>query len=136
MKSQVSIEYLIIISFSLMVLVPIIIFIYDYHKTQKEEYYLFIASETVKKIGEAVDYVYLQGEPSKITIRVTIPQNLEEIKVLNKTIVFRVRAYGGISDIYYNSICEIFGYIPKEEGEYFLTIQAKERGVYINVSSG
>ncbi|MEM5815277.1 MAG: hypothetical protein QXD89_02205 [Candidatus Aenigmatarchaeota archaeon] len=135
MKQQISIEYLIIISFSLMVLTPIILFLYDYSSMQEEEYSLMLASESVKKIGEIVDYVYLQGEPSKITIKVTIPKNLEEIKFLNKTIIFKVKTYSGITDIYYNSISEIFGYIPKEEGEYFLTVQAKDKGVYINVSS-
>jgi len=134
MRAQLALEYLVIVSFSLMVLIPIILFLYDYSKFKKEEYSLFVASKAVERIGEVIDYICLQGEPAKLTLKLTIPPGLEEIKIVNKTIIFRAKTYSGITDIYYNSICNISGYIPKKEGEYSIIIQAKNKGVYIDVS--
>jgi len=113
MKLQIATEYLIIVSFTLMVLIPYILYIYSASQQYQEQSFLTIASESVKKIGEACDWIYLQGEPAKLTIKITIPRNVVNISFLNKTILWRVKTSADISDIYYNCLANVSGYLPK-----------------------
>ena len=135
MKLQIATEYLIIVSFSLMVLIPYVIYLYSASQQYQEQASLSIASENVKKIGEACDWVYLQGESAKLTLKIVIPKNVESISFLNKTIVWKVRTSAGLSDVYYNCLSNVTGNLPVKEGEYFVSVEAFSGGVKINVTS-
>jgi hypothetical protein len=135
MKLQIATEYLIIVSFALMVLTPYILYLYSASLQYQEQNSLTIASESVKKIGEACDWVYLQGEPAKLTLKILIPKNVENITFLNKTIVWRVRTSAGLSDVYYNCLANVTGYLPNREGEYLVSVEALRGGVNISVAS-
>jgi len=134
MKVQMATEYLIIVSFALMVLIPYILYIYSASQQYQEQSFLTIASQSVKKIGEACDWIYLQGEPAKLTIKITIPRNVVNISFLNKTILWKVKTSAGISDIYYNCLANVSGYLPSREGEYFVVVEAVRGGVNISVA--
>ena len=123
MKLQIATEYLIIVSFSLMVLIPYIIYLYSASQQYQEQASLSIASENVKKIGEACDWVYLQGEPAKLTLKIVIPKNVENIFFLNKTIVWKVRTSAGISDVYYNCLSNVTGNLPVKEGDILFQLK-------------
>jgi len=135
MKLQIATEYLIIVSFALMVLIPYILYLYSASLQYQEQNSLTIASESVKKIGEACDWVYLQGEPTKLTLKILIPKNVENITFLNKTIVWKVRTSAGVSDVYYNCLANVTGYLPNREGEYLVSVEALKGGVNISVAS-
>jgi hypothetical protein len=135
MKLQIATEYLIIVSFSLMILIPYILYLYSASQQYQEQTSLTIVSENVKKIGEACDWVYLQGEPAKLTLKIVIPKNVVNISFLNKTIVWKVRKSAGLSDIYYNCLSNVTGNLPVKEGEYFVSVEAFNGGVRINVIS-
>jgi len=135
MKLQIATEYLIIVSFALMVLIPYILYLYSASLQYQEQNSLTIASESVKKIGEACDWVYLQGEPAKLTLKILIPKNVENITFLNKTIVWKVRTSAGLSDVYYNCLANVSGYLPNREGEYLVSVEALKGGVKISVAS-
>ena len=135
MKLQIATEYLIIVSFALMVLIPYILYLYSASQQYQEQNSLIIASENVKKIGEACDWVYLQGEPAKLTLKILIPKNVESITFLNKTIVWKVKTSAGLSDVYYNCLANVTGYLPNREGEYLVSVEAFKGGVIISVAS-
>jgi hypothetical protein len=135
MKLQIATEYLIIVSFALMVLIPYILYLYSASQQYQEQNSLTIASENVKKIGEACDWVYLQGEPAKLTLKILIPKNVENITFLNKTIVWKVKTSAGLSDVYYNCLANVTGYLPNREGEYLVSVEALKGGVIISVAS-
>ena len=135
MKLQIATEYLIIVSFALMVLIPYILYLYSASLQYQEQNSLTISSESVKKIGEACDWVYLQGEPAKLTLKILIPKNVENITFLNKTIVWKVKTSAGLSDVYYNCLANVTGYLPNREGEYLVSVEALKGGVKISVAS-
>jgi len=135
MKLQIATEYLIIVSFTLMVLIPYILYLYSASQQYQEQSSLTIASESVRKIGEACDWVYLQGEPAKLTLKIVIPKNVENITFMKETIIWRVRSSSGVSDIYYNCLANITGYLPNVEGEYLISVEAIKGGVNISVAS-
>jgi hypothetical protein len=135
MKLQIATEYLIIVSFALMVLIPYILYLYSASLQYQEQNSLTIASESVKKIGEACDWVYLQGEPAKLTLKIVVPKNVENITFLNKTIVWKVKTSAGLSDVYYNCLANVTGSLPNREGEYLVSVEALKGGVKISVAS-
>lgn len=135
MKIQVALEYLIIISFALMVLIPYLLYLQNASQNLKEDNNLVIASNSLKKIGEMADWVFSQGEPARIEVLVQIPPNVEEISFNGKVMNWKVRTSAGLSDIYYISIANLTGNLPTKPGYYKILIQAIENGVNISVSS-
>jgi hypothetical protein len=100
-----------------------------------EENDLTIASNSVQKIGQISDWVYSQGKPAKTTILIQIPRNVEEISFNGKMMNWKIRTSSGTSDIYYISVANLTGNLPKNPGYYNVLIQAVENGVNISVSS-
>ncbi|MEM5836254.1 MAG: hypothetical protein QXR09_01385 [Candidatus Aenigmatarchaeota archaeon] len=134
MKAQVALEYLMIISFALMVLLPYALHLQTVSQNLREDNNLAIASNSLQKIGQAADWVFSQGEPAKITILVQIPANVEEISFAGKMMKWKVRTSAGLSEIYYISSANLTGSLPTTPGYYNLLIQAMGNGVKISVS--
>jgi hypothetical protein len=135
MKSQVATEYLIIVSFALMVLIPYILYLTNMSQSFSEDNTLTVASDSVQKIGQTADLVYSRGEPAKLTISVLIPSNVQEISFIgnnNKTMNWKVKTSSGVSDVYYNSVATLNGTIPTKPGYYDITVEATGSGVNIN----
>jgi hypothetical protein len=135
MKAQVAIEYLAIISFALMILIPYTLYLQSVSRNLSEENDLTIASNSVQKIGQTSDWIYSQGQPAKTTILVQIPKNVEEISFNGKMMNWKIRTSSGTSDIYYISVANLTGSLPKTPGYYNVLIQAIENGVNISVST-
>lgn len=135
MKSQVATEYLIIVSFVLMVLIPYILYLTNMSQSFSEDNTLTVASDSVQKIGQTADLVYSRGEPAKLKISILIPSNVEDISFIGKTMTWKVKTSSGVSDIYYNSVATLKGSLPKTPGYYNVIVEATDSEVNINVSS-
>ena len=136
MKAQIATEYLIIVSFALMVLIPYTLYLQNVSQSFTEDNNLIVASNSVQKIGQIADWVYYQGEPAKLRIVVSIPKNVENISFIDKTMNWKVRTGAGVSDIYYNSIANLTGNLPTVPGYYNVLVQAMGNKVNISVSTG
>ena len=132
MKSQVAVEYLIIVSVAFMILIPTILYLNQTFIGYSDDNKLSKASETVKKIGQTADWVYSQGPPAKQTIEIFIPKDLEEISLNNKTVLFKVRTSAGVSDVFYESVAPLNGTVPSNSGYYFVSLTAFQD--YVNIS--
>ena len=132
MKSQVAVEYLIIVSVAFMILIPTILYLNQTFIGYSDDNKLSKASETVKKIGQTADWVYSQGPPAKQTIEIFIPKDLEEISLNNKTVLFKVRTSAGVSDVFYESVAPLNGTLPFNNGYYFISLTAFQN--YVNIS--
>ena len=132
MKSQVAVEYLIIVSVAFMILIPTILYLNQSFIGYSDDNKLSKASETVKKIGQTADWVYSQGPPAKQTIEIFIPKDLEEISLNNKTVLFKVRTSAGVSDVFYESVAPLNGTLSSNSGYYFISLTAFQD--YVNIS--
>ena len=135
MKSQVAIEYLLIVSFGLMVLLPYSLYLHDLIRSVSESTRLSLAKASLEKLGESIDWVFSQGEPAKLIIHLYIPEGTEEIVFLNNTIVWKVKTSSGISELAYNSLANISGKLPTKSAYYPVEIRAIENGVEVSVWS-
>jgi uncharacterized protein (UPF0333 family) len=136
MKSQVATEYLIIVSFALMVLIPFILYLTNVSQNFSEDNTLTVASDSVQKIGQTADLVYSRGEPAKLTISILIPANVQEINFTNKTMTWKVRTSSGVSDVYYNSVANLTGNLSTTPGYYNVIVEAtvNATGRWVNIT--
>jgi len=132
MKSQVAVEYLIIVSLAFMILIPLILYLNQTFIGYNDDNKLSRADEAVKKIAHTADWVYSQGPPAKQTIEIFIPKDVEKISLDNKTIEFKVRTSAGVTDVFYETVAELNGALPSTSGYYFISLTAFQD--YVNIS--
>ncbi|HLC59628.1 MAG TPA: hypothetical protein VJH34_03830 [archaeon] len=134
MKAQSAIEYFIIISIGLMIIIPYLVYSNSLLLGYKDDSNVNAAKNAVNKLGQNADWVFSQGEPAKITTEVFIPDGLTAIQFINNTIIFKVRTSAGISDIFYTSTANITGLLSIASGYYSITLSAEDGNVRMSVS--
>jgi len=132
-KAQVALEYLVIISFGLMVLIPLAIYLRGSASNYSNDVNLILASQSLEKLGQAIDWVNLQGEPAKIKVKILIPNQVENISFLGRVMVWKVRTPAGVSDLYYVATANLTGSLPTLPGIYEVMVEAEEGGVRVYV---
>lgn len=130
MKAQSAVEYLIIVSVALLIIIPFLAYVNQSFSNYKENSKIIQAKNAVKKLGEAADFVYSQGPPAKLTMRICIPEGIQSVS-FNKHILFKIKTSAGISDIFYDTIGEIRGTIPIKSGCYYFSLIAHQTYVQI-----
>ncbi|MFT4307805.1 MAG: hypothetical protein ACMXYM_00345 [Candidatus Woesearchaeota archaeon] len=99
MRGQVSIEYVMIVGFSLLIIIPAIlagIGTSQLHEARITERQLERISFT---IVTTADELAFEGPPAKRTIRVYIPSGIESITTEQRTIVMRYNAGPGSREV-------------------------------------
>jgi len=129
---QVAFEYMIIVATVLVFLVPIWAYVSGIQMQAEAELSLSYAKNTAEQIADTAGLVYTQGPPAKVDMRVYIPSGVEDINIINRTVVLRVRTTAGVSDVFSISIAEMNGTIPTQEGTYIVTIEAMDGFVQIS----
>jgi hypothetical protein len=132
MKAQSAVEYLVIVGIGLIILTPILYYSNKSFQNYKEDSNILAAKTTVDKIGENVDWVYSQGYPSRVQIRVYIPENVESTSLVDRTVLIKMESTSGAKDVFYETIGDMQGSIPTKSGFYFLSLVAMDG--YVNVT--
>jgi hypothetical protein len=132
MKGQVAVEYLIIISVALMILTPLSLYVNQALRGYTDNTRISKAWTAVNKLGESADWVYSQGPPAKLTFKIYIPDGIEEASLNDKTFLFKIKTSSGTSDIFYTTVSDLDGYLPKKSGYYYVSLTAFSN--YVNVS--
>ncbi|MFH1506027.1 MAG: hypothetical protein ABIE94_03470 [archaeon] len=78
-KGQVSMEYLLIMGFAFLSVLPIIIIFFTQAQAFNQDVTLAQSDKIMAEIIDAADTVYYQGAPSATTIRVFVPQYVDSI---------------------------------------------------------
>ncbi len=95
LKGQSSMEYLLVVGFSMTFLVGIIAVAYSQSSTFSYD----VSNAHIQRVGatiiDSVDGVYAAGPPSKKTIKLYFPQNIKQVTIQNSTLVFLMSGDGG-----------------------------------------
>ena len=132
MKSQVSVEYLLIIGFVTLITIPLVFIFFKYTAETSNEIVNLQVNQIANKIVDAAESVYFLGEPSQITIRVSIPGHIVGVSLDNREVVFNVGSISGISEIVKVSSVDLTGDLPTTQGIYSITLKARSTGVEIS----
>ncbi len=130
-RAQISIEYLMIIGFVLVVLGALIVVYFNHQTSQSRQVSAEQADSLARDIVDAAEEVYYLGEPSKRTIRIFMPQGVDSVSISDNELVFYIRGTGGISEIERPSSVNISGSLSPSSGVRDIEITAGSNYVCI-----
>ncbi len=131
-KAQVAMEYLLIMAFIMIVIIPGIYLFYNYSEKSTEKLVYSQVEQIAHQIIDNAENVYYTGEPSFTTITVKMPENIKEISIQNnKELVFKIvdsdQVY--LSDV---NLSGEFGNTSWSAGLKKIKVQAFDN--YVNIS--
>jgi ABC-type glycerol-3-phosphate transport system permease component len=131
-RGQVSLEYLMLIGFVFIALVPAMLLAYNAYKDNQD----IIAIRQAKQASEAIiqesEAIYYLGPPSMSTIKVYVPGQIFEVVVDDFELTMRVRTSNGIDDVSTISRVNITGVVPSTQGSHIVTVSATGTQVIIS----
>ncbi|MEK6984686.1 MAG: hypothetical protein AABX33_08995 [Nanoarchaeota archaeon] len=133
LKSQISVEYMLIMGFVTIMTVPLIIIYFTYSSETNDSITSHQALQIARKIVDSSESVYYLGKPSQTTLKVNFPENIQSINLSNKEVVFKIKTKNGISDIVQVSAVNISGNLPNSQGIHMITVKAEDG--YVQLTS-
>jgi uncharacterized protein (UPF0333 family) len=131
-KSQVSLEYVVIVAFGILVAGMLWIYASSNIDSSRWEIQLSYAKNTVNQIASAADMVYLQGPPAKIYIYPNFPDNTAKTDISGNKITIQLSwVDGSLRNVSASSISNLNGSLSPAYGTHKILVQAV--GNFINI---
>lgn len=134
MKAQVGVEYLMIMGFVSLMVVPLVVIYFTSVQDSGDEINGRQALNIARKVADAAESVYYLGEPSQTTLKVMIPPNIQSAVVNNTEIMFRMKTKSGVSDLVQVSSVNLTGSLPSSNGMHTITVKAESGSVLVSYS--
>ncbi len=96
-RGQISLEYLIVVSFVVFAVIVILGVSLFYTSSAQDQIKLNQLYAFSSKVISSAESVYYAGEPSKITITAYLPNGVQNIQVISDSLVFTFVTSSGIS---------------------------------------
>ena len=93
-KGQVSLEFMLIVGFAMLLSIPLIYIFFKQSESLSSEISGTQVDKIASEIRDAADEVYYLGAPSRKTITVYLPREIEAISIYGNSIVFNVSSQG------------------------------------------
>ncbi|MEM4638125.1 MAG: hypothetical protein QXK76_03845 [Candidatus Woesearchaeota archaeon] len=130
-KSQISMEYVLIIAFSLLIAIPLTIIFFQYSQTYNDDVVLSQVNSVMDTILASAEEIYYLGEPSQKTITVYLPESVEEITFSNGYFSFKMNSGGNTYTLYRSANINFTGNMSRVAGARKITIKAVNNTVQI-----
>ncbi|MCD6464541.1 hypothetical protein J7L02_03410 [Candidatus Woesearchaeota archaeon] len=102
--AQVSMEYLIVVTVAIVLIIPGIYLFYVYTKFHEQAATSRSLYEIGSKIVSAASLVAANGEPARTTLEVELPKTFKQAFILNhEELVFQYDSYNGVSEVVFFS---------------------------------
>ena len=135
-SSQVSVEYMLIMGFVVIMTVPLLVLYYTYTQGASDEIITSQVNQISRKIVDAAESVYFLGIPSQTTIKVYMPKQIAGASIDKRELVLNVSTKGGISEIVMvssvNLTSDLNPPLPIKQGLYSINLNATAEGVRIS----
>ncbi len=107
-KAQSSLEYLLVVALTFMIIVPTAYLFYNYSKESGQE----ITDAQITKIGrgivDAAELIFYSGQGSKTVLELNVPENIDSALIIDgRELVFNVTTASGVSEIVFFSSVNI-----------------------------
>lgn len=133
-RSQVSMEYILITAFSLLVAIPLVILFFHYSQTYNSNMGLNQANKVMDEIFNAAQTVHYLGEPSQKTITVYFPKDIQKIQFENTYFSFTIGNDDKSFTLYRSANINFTGSLSTSPGLHTIRIRAVNNT--INIGSG
>lgn len=131
-KAQLSMEYMTIMGFVILITIPLTLIYYHYSNTTADEISMNQLMQITRKIADSADSVYYLGKPSETTIKVFMPHGVQSVNITHNEISFTIMTVSGLSDIVASTNVNVSGTIPISRGIHFINLKAED--YYVNIS--
>jgi len=131
-KAQVSMEYLVIVGFVAVLVIPMIILFYSYADRTEDEIISNQIQKISLKVSDSAEAMYYLGEPSRTRVRAYFPKNINNITIGNNEILFIVNTKNGLDHIVIYTPIPIQGTLDTHSGYH--NINVRSRGGYIEIT--
>lgn len=121
-KSQASLEYMVILAFTLLILLPAFYIFYSFTSQSNQQ----IADAQIDTIGTSIienaQFVHYAGESSKVTLDLDLPTNVQNISIVaNRELVFKILSEEGEKNLVFFS-----DVVPLSCANYVCTIATED----------
>src|SRR3990167_4413822 len=121
LKSQVSVEYMLVMGFAALITVPLLMIYYTYSADTTDSVAISQSMQIARKIVYASESVYYLGKPSQTTLKFNFPDRIQSTNLSNREVVIKVKTQAGVTDIVQISAVNITGTLPTSQGIHVLT---------------
>lgn len=133
LKSQVSVEYMLIMGFAALMTVPLLLIYYTYSSSTSDSVATSQALQIARKIVDASESVYYLGKPSQTTLKLNFPDKIYSTNLSDKEVVFKIKIKNEVTDIVQLSSVNMNGSLPTTQGIHIITIKAEDG--YVKITS-
>ena len=133
LKSQVSVEYMVVMGFAALITLPLLLTYYTYSADSAEYVATSQALQIARKIADSSESVYYLGKPSQTTLKLYFPDGIKSTNLSSREVVFKVKIRQGIAEIVQVSSVNMSGSLPTTEGIHTITLKAQDG--YVQVTS-
>lgn len=125
-------EYLVLTGFTLLILGIMLVAAYSKMSSSQKSMDIDSAERAVSRLKEAADFVYLHGHPTKLTVDVYLPPDIERSYsfIENKTINLAIDVRGDHTDVWRSTRGDVgwdlYGSsgMPASAGYYVLIVES------------
>ena len=125
-KGQVSIEYLVVLGFLMLFIVPLLVLYSQTQKDTQDQLNEAQARRVGNLLRDAAERVYFAGDPAQETLQVYLPDKIESITLSNTSIVYTIRGGARMYDLYIPSIAPLNGTLLTNKGVHVVTVRATQ----------
>lgn len=133
LKSQVSVEYMLVMGFASLMTLPLLLIYYTYTSDSSESVAAGQALQIARRIVDASESVYYLGSPSQTTLKLNFPDRIYSTNLSNNELVFKIKTKNGLTDIVQVSAVNMSGNLPISQGIHVITVTAQNN--YVQVTS-
>lgn len=134
-RGQISMEYLIVVSFVVFVVIVLVGVAVFYTSGARDRLKSNQLANFANKLVTSAESVYFAGEPSRVTITAHMPEGVTNLAIADNSFVFTFETSGGTNVIAYSSDAPLNAgiSISTNEGVKRLRIEASsDNSVHIN----
>ena len=131
-KAQTGIEYMIIVGFVTFAIISIFVLAIFYSGQIRDSIKLNYVENFAVQLISSAESVFFAGEPSKTTLRLYLPEGVQNIEINSNYIMIDVMVSSGLNKRVFNSRVPLQGNVAFAEGTKKITLEAKETYVLVS----
>lgn len=137
-KAQSSMEYMVIVGFAFLLVIPIVVLFYSNLHDMQDDVYRVHFDSLAQKIVKTADKVFYIGEPAVETIKVEFPIEVETMEILADNSTLRIQYRNAdevLVPVYWQSVAPLQGTFQLYDGIHYIRIEARSTHVLITDAS-
>jgi hypothetical protein len=131
-KAQVGVEYMIIIGFVTLAIMSVVVMAYFYSGQIKDKIRLNQVENFASQLIGSAESVFFAGEPSKTTIRLYLPEGVENITIMTDLVIITTTTSSGKNKRGFETQVPLSGTITPNTGIKKLLLEARDTDVLIS----